>query len=697
MDEQGFIFTTDATLALVVMIVFTASVVTYGLLPVFQGENHQHLEGIADSALDAMDQSGALREATVDYATGNSSGAQQVLSNSLQTVLPNNVGYNLTVGTYGHVSSNNGILVSDDVVTKVKVISGPQQGWMGRAYYKQDQVLFQTINSTSVTTIWNFHNYLKNFAPWSGSGGLNTSYYWGGTNPTGRTPPPQTQIPITFYVPGTPNSAVFLIGAAAGSGQTKLFNPDVVINNIYQNNILNSSFIFTYNSANQGPISNYQQNLCATELSNGNNTFYVQFKNATTTDNLPWFNIIANYTTPISVPVGVANMTIPFTNVAGIGNPTKDVIYNFDNGGTVTNTTSRTETWADLQTNFNYDISTPFILTGLPVIGTGSAVASEQDINIPLGSRLFDAITVVNAFGGEDGCVVQVEDPTGTISTAFSSWGNTARTDGGYGNVPGTINIAPYLKVGDNKVRIITWDDVSGSDYDLAGLEDCYSKILYSQFPIQWATFPFTSHQNTSSNPTTTETQIEPFQVNSTAQSALLFIGVGTATRNITVTLKNPSAGTSSVLYPASQPIPYVLDLGALDAAATQSTHVMTSVVGNGSSLIPGNYTLTVSASPSVAYESGDGASSPPAYGNLGDPIIFSGTRISVIYPQFLQNVWETAYESTPQDAEVAANLNLQSALLPYFGNVSNTSFKDSAVYTGDVPQAIPVRLDLWT
>ena len=55
MDEQGFIFTTDATLALVVMIVFTASIVTYGLLPVYQGENHQHLEGIADSALDAMD------------------------------------------------------------------------------------------------------------------------------------------------------------------------------------------------------------------------------------------------------------------------------------------------------------------------------------------------------------------------------------------------------------------------------------------------------------------------------------------------------------------------------------------------------------------------------------------------------------------------------------------------------------------
>ncbi len=37
MDEEGFIFTTDATLALVVMIVFTASVVTYGLTSSISG------------------------------------------------------------------------------------------------------------------------------------------------------------------------------------------------------------------------------------------------------------------------------------------------------------------------------------------------------------------------------------------------------------------------------------------------------------------------------------------------------------------------------------------------------------------------------------------------------------------------------------------------------------------------------------
>ncbi len=159
-------------------------------------------------------------------------------------------------------------------------------------------------------------------------------------------------------------------------------------------------------------------------------------------------------------------------------------------------------TWGSLQNNLaDYLIPVHHLnLQDIPNIGTGSAVASVQDINLPPGNRLFDAFTVVNAYGGEDGAIVQVQDSTGTVTTVFTSFGNTARTDGGYGNVPGIINIQPYLKVGNNKVRIITWDDVPGNDYDLVGLESCYSKITYSKFPIRWDTFPFDSYQNTSSN-----------------------------------------------------------------------------------------------------------------------------------------------------------------------------------------------------
>ena len=687
MDEEGFIFTTDATLALVVMIVFTASVVTYGLLPVYQGENHQHLEALADSALETMEQDGTLREAAVEYSNGNTSGAQSTLQSDLNVVIPDNVGYSLTMSTYPSVSDSNGILTSNDVVTKVKVISGPQEGWMGRAYYKQESIQFQTINSTSVTTLWNFHNYLKNFDPWN-TNGLDTDKFWGGTNVNNN-----VAVPINFSAPGPVNSAQFLLGSAAGSGFVPAYNADVVINN-NNNYIKNSSFTYLYTSTGVGAVYNYQKLLNSSKINNGLNNFYIQY-NATNNQNMPWFTIIANYTTAITVPLGIANDTISFPNIGGIGRPDTDVLYNLD-AGTVSTAPGRTISWTSLQNTFTYDTSTPFELTGLPNIGTGSAVASIQDINIPAGNRLFDAFTVVNAFGGEDGAIVQVQDSTGAITTVFSSFGNTARSDGGYGNVPGIINIQPYLKVGDNKVRIITWDDVPGGDYDLVGLENCYSKITYSKFPIRWDTIPFDSYQNTSSNKVTTETQIKNFTINTDAQSALLFVGVGSATRNITVTVTN-STGGSSVLYPASQPIPYVIDLGALDAAATQPTHILTSIVGNGSSLIPGNYTLKVSVTPSLAYESGDGSSSPPQYGYSGDPSIFSGTRISIIYPKFLQNVWATGYANNPQDAATNAVNNLIATLNGAGYSVNTNLIRNTTLYTGDVPNAIPVRLDLWT
>ena len=692
MDEKGFIFTTDATLALVVMIVFTGAVVTYGLLPVYQGQDHQHLEALADSALETMEQSGALREAAVEYSNNNTTGAEATLRSSLDVVIPDNVGYRLTMSNNAPVTDSNGVLTSTDVVTKVKVISGPQEGWMGRAYYKQDEVQFQDINSTSVTTLWNFHNYLKNFGPWSGTGGLDTYQYWGGTNSN-----PQNIRAINFSAPGPVSSAKFLLGSAAGSGQTRAFPADVNINNVH-NYILNSSFLYLYTSSGQGPIYNNLKNLNSSSLNNGLNNFYVQF-NATSNQNMPWFSIIANYTTVISVPKGIANSTIPFPDIAGVGRPgpgNTGILYNLDSG-TISATAGRSVSWASLQNNFAYDTSSPFELTGMPNINIGSAVATVQDINIPAGNRLFDAFTVVNAYGGDDGAIVQVQDSTGTITTVFSSFGNTARTDGGYGNVPGIINIQPYLKTGNNKVRIITWDNVPGNDYDLVGLESCYSKITYSKFPIRWDTIPFTSHQNTSNNQVTRETQVKNFTIASDAQSALLFVGVGIATRNMTVTIRN-STGATSVLYPANKPIPYVLNLGDLDANASQSTHVMTSIVGNGSSLKPGTYYLTVQVTPSFAYESGDGASSPHSYGYTGDASIFSGTRISVIYPKFLQNAWATGYANNPTDAANNAVANLITSLSDAgYTNIDTNLIRNNTLYTGDVPNAIPVRLDLWT
>jgi hypothetical protein len=304
MDEQGFIFTTDSVLALVVVIVFTATIVTYGLLPIFQGQNHQHLEALADSVLETMEQDGTLRDAAVQYSLDNTTGAQTILTSSLDVLVPDQVGFKMTVANWPSVYDNNGVLTSNDVVTKVKVISGPREGWVGRAYYKQDEVQFQDITGTAVTTVWNFHNYLKNFGPWNS--GLNTYKYWGGTNAN-----PQANKPITFVIPGPVNSAKFLLGSAAGSGQTRVYNADVVLNGVNHNFIANTSFLYLYNSAGVGPIYNYPKNLSSAGLNNGVNNFYINF-NATSNQNMPWFSLIANYTTTISVPKGIANETIAF-------------------------------------------------------------------------------------------------------------------------------------------------------------------------------------------------------------------------------------------------------------------------------------------------------------------------------------------------------------------------------------------------
>ena len=190
------------------------------------------------------------------------------------------MGYSITLATYPSVTTNDSThdpLTATDTVTKVKVISGPQEGWMARAYYKQDQVLFQNVNSTAVTTVWNFHNYLTNFH----LGALiiyTTINYWGGTD-TQVT----SAVPINFTVPGTLNSGKFLLGSTAGSGKTAAFGANVTINS-NSFNILNSSFLYLYATAGNGPEYNVLQNLNASQLLDGLNTFDIKF-NASSTQN----------------------------------------------------------------------------------------------------------------------------------------------------------------------------------------------------------------------------------------------------------------------------------------------------------------------------------------------------------------------------------------------------------------------------
>ena len=708
MDDKGFIFTLDVSLALIVVVVLTASIMVYTLLPAYQGEDHQHLEALADSALEVMAQNGELRAISAKYASGNATLIAQAdaeLNSTLNSLIPQGIGYRITVGKGTGVRSvenstgTRNLLTRNDVVTKVKVISAPQEGWMGRAYYKLEHVEFTDQNDTAVTTLWNFHNWLQNYkdaaGPWGNQ--LNVYRYWGGTTSSSQTP-----VPIAFNVPssGTINWAKVLIGASdTGHNENRntvynAYNVTFVLNSI--KNVINSSnFVSLYNG-NGRYMFNYLGTYPGTKLKNGNNTFYLNYS-AYSSQNMPWFGLIGSYMNTYEVPQGVIMDTANSTDISGVGNPNNAIIYNL-NTGTLQTTAGRSITFSNYL-GHDYDVSKPFTLTNVPKIGnngasgTGAAVATTMDVNYPDNTYLYDSFVVVNTYGGVDGALIEVKDASGKWNTVFDSYdtvySSRSGTDGGYGNIPGIVNIKDYLRAGHNTVRVTVWDDANGQDYDLVGLINCYSKITYSGLPIRWDCIPFDSYQYNYGTASQSKSFTVDNETDNQAEEALLFVGTGIDTRNITVKLSN---GTyTKTIYAGS--VPYYLDLGDLDRKATP--YILTDVDADGNLTIKsGTYTLTLAITPGLAYESGDGGSSPPTYGSYANPEIFSGTRIDIIYPKFLTNIWSNSYANNANDAKNLAKQALIRNLTGY--TVDQNSIKTEALWTGDMPTSTPVRLDLW-
>ncbi|UTB32832.1 MAG: hypothetical protein NKF70_00680 [Methanobacterium sp. ERen5] len=583
MDEKGFLFTTDAVLALVVVIVLTASIVTYGLLPVYQGQNHQHLETLADSALETMEQDGTLRTAAVQYANGNTTDAQTTLNTELNTLLPSNVGYKLTMDPYGSVTGNK-VLVSGDVATKVKVISGPQMGYVGRAYYKLEEVKYEDQQQNVTTTVWNFHNWLSNFSPWNDpySGTptttkLYTQPYWGSGTSISN---------IAFSIPDNTTliKGMFLLGSSNHNNVQNPRNPsysaNVVINNL-NHNILNTSFTFLNLRPNSyETMYNYQGNLSASELKNAKNNFYVNFKNPGLNkySDMPWFSILATYTNTLKIPAGIKTDINNFTDAAGVAVPTAQNLdgqggsnefgfsYDLNSGQRTFFNTLRSTTWNNfLGKNSIYSDGVPFVLNNVPVPGqtqAGCAVSKVTDINIPTGSRIFDSYLVINSYGGVDNTLVEVWNGT-TWQVAFNSFdlNGVDYSDGnGYGNSPGIIYIKDYLKTGNNKVRVTVWDNAPSNDYDFVGLTNCYTVTSYSKLPINWVNFPFKSHQSSGNNQ---YSQVQQFNIGAEAQQAYLWIGASSTTRHVRVDYNN-----NNILYD-SDTVPFVIDLQDADSKAT--------------------------------------------------------------------------------------------------------------------------------
>ena len=65
---------------------------------------------------------------------------------------------------------------------------------------------------------------------------------------------------------------------------------------------------------------NFLGNINSSELNPGNNNFYINFS-AKSSNKLPWFSILGNYTTTMKVPLGVETSRSTFSDIAGIGRP----------------------------------------------------------------------------------------------------------------------------------------------------------------------------------------------------------------------------------------------------------------------------------------------------------------------------------------------------------------------------------------
>lgn len=696
MDEKGFIFTTDAILALVVVIVLTASITTYLVLPVYTGESHQHLEALADSALNVMEQDGTLRAAAVSFANGNSSDATSRLNSSLSILIPDGIGYKITVGNNPSVSDNRGLLTSNDVVTKVKTISGPREGWMGRSYYNIKEVDFvdQQINTT--TTVWNFHNWLTNFQPWKNYK-LDEADYWGCSGYYDRWYGYQASpVAINFSMPsGSTINNVNVLFGSANSNYESSYGADFVLNG-YTTGISSNYFTHLYNL--NSAVYNYKGSISPTYLTGGVNQFYVKFKNTDSYDNMPWFSLIANYTTTIKVPQGVSTNTYSFPDCAGLAYPSNRKIntisYDLGTGVVTPSSKGNQVSWDDLVKNPSdqYANGVPFVINNMYSAGgnnKATAVSTVQTIDTTNLGSIKDAYVVLNSYGAVDGAMVEVWNGN-SWDVAFCSFDEDGKDftnlddDSGYGNVPGIIDIHKYLVAGQqNKVRITVWDDAPGSDYDLVGLTKCYTTLTTTKLPVGWDTYNYTSTQSGYNQNTISQTQTFKIRSNDTKE-VLLFVGTGADSQKIRV-----EYDTGQVLYDGS--IPYVLDLGKLDA---ENAHVITTGNSGNYTFIPGDYNLKVTVTAGSSWASGDGGSSPPANANAE---LFSGTRIAVISPALLRSIWSESYASTPEEAKKASHAALISQLQSMgFKDIDENLVVDEAMYTGDVPNSIPVRLDLW-
>ena len=98
-DRRGFIFSLDATLAMLVVLIVMAGVARVGSPgPIYEQHGYLRLERYAEDALKVMHQTGTLDNVIESIMTGDLSQARETARDSLRTILPEEIQFKFLIG-----------------------------------------------------------------------------------------------------------------------------------------------------------------------------------------------------------------------------------------------------------------------------------------------------------------------------------------------------------------------------------------------------------------------------------------------------------------------------------------------------------------------------------------------------------------------------------------------------------------------
>ncbi|RLG73054.1 MAG: hypothetical protein DRO11_00625 [Methanobacteriota archaeon] len=308
------------------------------------------------------------------------------------------------------------------------------------------------------------------------------------------------------------------------------------------------------------------------------------------------------------------------------------------------------------------------------------------DFLIPIpDATLLDAILVLNTFGGVDSGLIQISGDGENWVTLFDGYSTGEDLgmfyDRGYGYLPGTLyirnailSVLPQSPDHSVRIRVYLFDYTPSNDWDYVGIDGSYVFLVYTDFPVEIRVYPFENEQNYVSSSETPDVSqyitvnITKSTLGSKPTMAHLFLGLGSDTGRVVVEYatdydQDGSFTPYEEVYDSDDnegEIPYYVDLTEELRDPSDPLHLRLGTIR-------------------VRVKLWNRDNNWPTYSQSGEPAaeIFSGTRLSIVYPRFLKNEWAFAYASRPEDALMLSKARLILKVKSYVDEEGNPYLPD--------------------